>query len=139
LAAAIAGAHAYAAEVKADETLSPRGEALVRQIQVRAIACLLSWLAIATYAGARAVIEATRQFVMIVSAPAAGRGGGPDSGRADRWFVRAVHDGPSIPFAYADWGQSLLARGHPMRPLPNSLSHIRKPAFRRSAGRRGEA
>jgi tetratricopeptide (TPR) repeat protein len=32
-------------------------------------------------------------------------------GRADYWFARAVHDGPSIPFAYTDWGQSLLARG----------------------------
>ena len=27
------------------------------------------------------------------------------------WFARAVHDAPSIPFAYTDWGQSLLDRG----------------------------
>jgi predicted Zn-dependent protease len=32
-------------------------------------------------------------------------------GRADYWFARAVHDAPSIPFAYTDWGQTLLARG----------------------------
>jgi tetratricopeptide (TPR) repeat protein len=34
-------------------------------------------------------------------------------GRADYWFARAVHDAPSIPFAYADWGQALLERGQP--------------------------
>ena len=31
--------------------------------------------------------------------------------RADYWFARAVHDAPSIPFAYTDWGLALLARG----------------------------
>ena len=34
-------------------------------------------------------------------------------GRADYWFAKTIHDAPSIPFAYADWGQSLLARGKP--------------------------
>jgi tetratricopeptide (TPR) repeat protein len=34
-------------------------------------------------------------------------------GRADYWFSRAVNDAPSIPFAYTDWGQALLARGQP--------------------------
>ncbi len=29
------------------------------------------------------------------------------------WFARAVRAAPSIPFAYADWGQALLARGQP--------------------------
>ncbi len=33
--------------------------------------------------------------------------------RADWWFARAVSAAPSIPFAYADWGQALLARGQP--------------------------
>jgi tetratricopeptide (TPR) repeat protein len=32
-------------------------------------------------------------------------------GRADYWFDRAVHDAPSIPFAWHDWGRMLLARG----------------------------
>jgi len=27
------------------------------------------------------------------------------------WFARAISDGPSIPFAYADWGAMLLHRG----------------------------
>ncbi|HZQ40074.1 MAG TPA: hypothetical protein VFA87_04755, partial [Rhizomicrobium sp.] len=33
--------------------------------------------------------------------------------RADGWFARAVHDAPSIPFAYEDWGRALLDRGKP--------------------------
>jgi tetratricopeptide (TPR) repeat protein len=33
--------------------------------------------------------------------------------RADAWFARAVHDAPSIPFAYEDWGRVLLDRGQP--------------------------
>jgi tetratricopeptide (TPR) repeat protein len=31
--------------------------------------------------------------------------------RADWWFDRAVRSNPSIPLAYADWGQALLDRG----------------------------
>ena len=31
--------------------------------------------------------------------------------QADTWFARAIHDGPSLPFAYHDWGRWLLARG----------------------------
>src|SRR5215471_7759506 len=31
--------------------------------------------------------------------------------RADTWFARAIHDAPSIPFAYHDWGRGLLDRG----------------------------
>jgi tetratricopeptide (TPR) repeat protein len=34
-------------------------------------------------------------------------------GGADYWFARAVHDAPSVPSAYADWGRSFLARGQP--------------------------
>jgi len=34
-------------------------------------------------------------------------------GRADYWFARAVHDGPSLPFAESDWGQMLLQKGDP--------------------------
>ncbi len=34
-------------------------------------------------------------------------------GRADYWFAVAVGQGPSLPFAYADWGQALLQRGQP--------------------------
>jgi tetratricopeptide (TPR) repeat protein len=30
---------------------------------------------------------------------------------AETWFARAVHDAPSIPFAYKEWGEMLLAKG----------------------------
>jgi tetratricopeptide (TPR) repeat protein len=30
---------------------------------------------------------------------------------AEWWFARAISDGPSIPFAYADWGEMLLHKG----------------------------
>jgi tetratricopeptide (TPR) repeat protein len=33
-------------------------------------------------------------------------------GGADFWFAAAVAKSPSLPFAYADWGRSLLERGH---------------------------
>jgi Tfp pilus assembly protein PilF len=32
---------------------------------------------------------------------------------ADAWFARAIKAAPSIPFAYSEWGESLLARGQP--------------------------
>ncbi len=32
-------------------------------------------------------------------------------GRMDWWFARAVAENPSIPFAYTDWGQALMANG----------------------------
>ena len=32
---------------------------------------------------------------------------------AGYWFARALRAGPSVPFAYADWGQALLAQGDP--------------------------
>ena len=65
-------------------------------------------------AGAQAIIAATpgdcydciRTRALIAAAA-------KQPGRADYWFARAVHAAPSIPFAYADWGQALLARGKP--------------------------
>jgi tetratricopeptide (TPR) repeat protein len=34
-----------------------------------------------------------------------------DHEAADRWFAEAVRQGPSQPFAYAEWGRAKLARG----------------------------
>ncbi|MEI9932873.1 MAG: hypothetical protein WDM89_20630 [Rhizomicrobium sp.] len=31
--------------------------------------------------------------------------------RADWWFARAIAENRSVPFAYTDWGQTLIARG----------------------------
>ena len=36
-----------------------------------------------------------------------------DARRADQWFARAVNAAPSIPFAYANWGEALLQHGQP--------------------------
>jgi tetratricopeptide (TPR) repeat protein len=50
--------------------------------------------------------------------------------RADGWFAKAGHDGPSLPFAYADWGQSLLARGRPDAAIEKfKLSSQKGPHF----------
>jgi Tfp pilus assembly protein PilF len=51
-------------------------------------------------------------------------------GRADYWFAKAVHDAPSIPFAYEDWGRSLLARGQPDAAIEQfKLSNAKGPHF----------
>ena len=36
---------------------------------------------------------------------------------ADHWFGEAVRQNPSIPFAYADWGQSVMDRGQPAQAI----------------------
>jgi tetratricopeptide (TPR) repeat protein len=50
--------------------------------------------------------------------------------RADWWFDRAVNSNPSIPFAYADWGQALLERGDPDRAIAKfTIANHRGPKF----------
>ena len=49
---------------------------------------------------------------------------------ADRWFAEAVRQGPSLPFAYADWGQTLLARGDADAAISKlQLAHAKGPNF----------
>jgi tetratricopeptide (TPR) repeat protein len=63
-------------------------------------------------AGAEALIAATPldcYDCQRIRGTIAALAGQPD--KADAWFARAVHDGPSIPFAYHDSGRALLARG----------------------------
>ena len=111
--AAVASAHAYEAEVKADATLSPKGEALVREIQVTPLlAYALARRGDA--AGARAAIEATpNDCYDCIRARGLVASVAGQWNLADGWFARAAALGPSLPSAYADWGQSLLARGQP--------------------------
>ena len=80
---------------------------------------LSPWVALAKahtgdLAGAQAVIAATPadcyDCVRARGVVAALAG---EPARADSWFARAVHDAPSIPFAYEDWGRALLDRGKP--------------------------
>jgi tetratricopeptide (TPR) repeat protein len=61
-------------------------------------------------------------------------------GRADYWFARAVHDGPSIPMAYADWGQALLERGQPDAAIEKfKLANQKGPHFADALEGWGEA
>ncbi len=49
---------------------------------------------------------------------------------AERWFAEAVRKGPSLPFAYADWGEMLLARGDPAGALAKlRLAHEKGPQW----------
>ena len=51
-------------------------------------------------------------------------------GGADYWFARAVDEAPSIPFAFTDWGMSLLARGQPDAAIEKFiLANRRGPHF----------
>jgi tetratricopeptide (TPR) repeat protein len=50
--------------------------------------------------------------------------------RADWWFARAVTNAPSVPFAYADWGQALLKRGKPNEAIAQfTLANQKGPHF----------
>jgi tetratricopeptide (TPR) repeat protein len=63
-----------------------------------------------------------------IRAQIAQAGGQP--AQADDWFARAAASNPSIPFAYADWGQALLARGQPDAAIEKfKLSNAKGPHF----------
>jgi tetratricopeptide (TPR) repeat protein len=60
--------------------------------------------------------------------------------RADREFAEAVRQGPSLPFGYADWGASLLARGETDGAIMKfSAAHARGPHFADALELWGEA
>jgi len=60
--------------------------------------------------------------------------------QADSWFARAVHDGPSLPFAYHDWGRSLLARGKPDEAIAQfTIANKKSPHFADALQGWGEA
>lgn len=49
---------------------------------------------------------------------------------AQRWFGEAIRQGPSLPFAYADWGEMLLARGQVDAAIAKlSVAHAKGPKF----------
>ena len=111
--AAVSSARAYEADIKSDLTRSPGLKAV--RLRIQAAPLLAYGLARAgDLAGAQAVIDATpgdcyqciRTRGLIAAAA-------KQWDRADWWFARAVAFGPSLPFAYADWGQSLLDQDEP--------------------------
>ena len=53
-----------------------------------------------------------------------------EDGRADYWFARATDAAPSMPFAEAEWGQALLARGDADAAIEKfKLSNAKGPHF----------
>ena len=49
---------------------------------------------------------------------------------AGRWFAEATRQGPSLPFAYAEWGQMLLAKGDPDGAIAKlRIAHEQGPYF----------
>ena len=128
--AAIADARAYAESLKSDPAINPATMAL--RLRIRVAPLLAYALAMSgDVAGAQAAIAPTpgdcydciRTRGLIAAAA-------KQWGRADYWFARAVQQAPSIPFAYADWGQSLLARGQPDAAIEKfTLANQKGPHF----------
>jgi len=59
---------------------------------------------------------------------------------ADWWFARAVKAAPSIPYAYEEWGQSLLTRGKPDEAIAQfTLANAKGPHFADAIEGWGEA
>jgi tetratricopeptide (TPR) repeat protein len=123
----------------------PNSGAQLDPVDTRLVA-VHPWLALAKaklgdLAGAQAIIGATPldcydcvRFRGLIAAQA------KQWERADGWFTRAVHDAPSSPFAYADWGQSLLARGQPDAAIEKfKLSNQKGPHYADALEGWGEA
>jgi tetratricopeptide (TPR) repeat protein len=63
-----------------------------------------------------------------------------DAAGADRWFAEAVRQAPSLPFAYRDWAEALLARGQPDAALAKlQVARAKGPRFADVAELEGEA
>ena len=59
---------------------------------------------------------------------------------AARWFAEAVRQAPALPFAYADWGRMLLARGDPDGAIAKlTIAHGAGPHFADALELWGEA
>jgi tetratricopeptide (TPR) repeat protein len=59
---------------------------------------------------------------------------------AARWFARATQAGPSIPDAFADWGEMLLHKGDLDGAIAKfEIAHVKAPRFADSLERWGEA
>ncbi len=63
-----------------------------------------------------------------------------DATGADRWFAEAVRQAPSLPFAYRDWAEALLARSQPDAALAKlQIARAKGPRFADVAELEGEA
>jgi tetratricopeptide (TPR) repeat protein len=109
--AAIADARAYAAAANTSQDYGAATTALNQR--TRAFPLLGEAQARAgDIAGARATIAASpRDCYNCVRVRGLIESAANKPGAAAYWFAQAVKQGPSIPFAYTDWGAMLLARG----------------------------
>jgi hypothetical protein len=82
-------------------------------------------------AGAAALIGATPQdcyLCLRLRGQIAAQAG--DGQAAERWFAAGAAQAPSLPFAYADWGTMLLARGDAMGAIAKfQLANQKGPRF----------
>jgi tetratricopeptide (TPR) repeat protein len=63
-----------------------------------------------------------------------------DTAGADRWFAEAARQAPSLPFAYRDWAEALLARGQADAALAKfQIARAKGPRFADVAELEGEA
>jgi tetratricopeptide (TPR) repeat protein len=128
--AAVSDARAAIVALKGDKSVSPTLTALTAKtgatsLLARALAesgdLAGAWVAISGTPGDCYDCIRTRGLIAAAA---------KEWGRADYWFARAVHAAPSVPFAYEDWGRSLLARSEPDRAIAKfTLSNQKGPHF----------
>jgi tetratricopeptide (TPR) repeat protein len=92
-------------------------------------------------AGAEATIAATPldcdTCVRMRGRIAAAKG---DFAGAEGWFARTIRQAPSLPFAYADWGAMLLARGDVDGSIAKlEVAHAKGPRYADALEQWGEA
>jgi tetratricopeptide (TPR) repeat protein len=128
--AAVTDARAAIVALKADKSVSPILTALMAKtgamsFLARALAesgdLAGAWAAIGGTPGDCYDCIRTRGLIAAVT---------KEWGRADYWFARAVQAAPSVPFAYEDWGRSLLARNEPDRAIAQfTIANLMGPHF----------
>ncbi len=94
-----------------DETHLARGTRIGRRNQTFPLAAI-ALARSGDVQAARVLIDSTpRDCYRCVSARGTIAGLAGDTVISDRWFANAVRQGPSLPFADAEWGRAKLARG----------------------------
>ena len=111
--AAVGSARAYEADVKSDPAMSQGLKAVT--LRIRAAPLLAYALARAgDPAGAQAAIDATPpDCYLCIRTRGLIAAAAKQWDRADWWLARAAASGPSLPFAYTDWGRALLDQDEP--------------------------
>jgi tetratricopeptide (TPR) repeat protein len=116
----------------AQPDLSPYAVVVPNGLKLRSLAAFAYAKAMTgDLAGARALVATTPLDCydcvrMRGKIAAAGR----DWPGAERWFAEAVRQGPSIPMAYSDWGEMLMAKGDLSGAIGRfDLAHQKGPHF----------